>query len=290
MARTKTIATLCALLVVGVATVSGCSSSPQIDAQNDIPAISRDGYGGVAARLDFSSGTAQLPLDTYSLQVPAVQSKVLHALAVDADSCMVEQGYPAVADSVSWDPYTPDDNRRYGLWSADFSAKFGFDRPQSTGMQRYVIDTLPYGVDYNDAYQKCRDSVSPTMQEALTFLQAPNVDWRLRARSEELALSSSEGSAATRDWKDCMEAKGIVLDPETGYPSQLYVNQGKESEIAAAVTQADCAKTTGAIQTLFNIQAQYETAYIDANAAQLSEFAQKRTEVLSKLDTVIDGK
>jgi hypothetical protein len=87
-----------------------------------------------------------------------------------------------------------------------------------------------------------------------------------------------------------MEEAGLVLDPDDGRPSEQYSAQGKESEIAAAITEARCAQTTGAVQTLYDLQAKYEAAYREDQAAQIQAFSEKRRKVERFFDDVIAGR
>lgn len=288
MHKPRTVAAL--LSIVAAVGLAACSSepSPPATTSDDLPAVDIDGYQGTAARLDFEHAIPSLPLDELSLSSPAYVSKVLHALAVRADDCMTEQGYDAVAERLDWSPYVMEEDRTYGLWSVPYASRFGVGLATGTGPR--TLDTLPLGVEFNKAYPVCMEKAKTSMTDQLTFSQGPNVDWRIRTEAQGRARASDAGQKARADWEACMEQAGLVLDPDDGRPSAQYAAQGKESEIDAAVTEAECASSTGAVQTLYDTQARYEAAYMDEQAAQIQAFAEERKEVETFFDDVIAGR
>jgi len=283
--------------LLSIATVAGLTAcSADAGAETDGPPATSDAlptvdiaaFDGTSARLDFDHAIPTLPLDDLSLSSPVFVSKVLHALAVAADSCMTEQGHEAVADRIDWSPYLLEEDRTYGLWSVPYASRFGFDLATDTGPR--TLDTLPLGVDFNKAYPVCMEEAKSSMTDELTFAQGPDIDWRIRTEAQSRASASDAGEAAHADWEACMEEAGLVLDPDDGRPSEQYSAQGEESEIGAAVTEARCAQTTGAVQTLYDLQAKYEAAYRDDQAAQIQAFSEKRRKVERFFDDVIAGR
>ncbi|MDQ1122621.1 hypothetical protein [Microbacterium trichothecenolyticum] len=280
-----------AALVITVLSVSACAPSPsEGEGLQELPDVSIEGYESVSAVMDYETGTVQLPLDQYSLQSPAVQTKTLQAIATRTDACLEDLGFHTVSERVDWTPFPAAENRRYGVWSVERASRFGYGAPEDVGINTLRVNTLDLGVEFNEAFASCNQEAVSALQPQIDFLQAPNIDYRIRSQAERRAESSAEGAQAREQWQNCMKERGIVLDATSGFPSQQYNQQGKEAEIAAATTQAECASQTGAIQTLFDLQARYEAAFIDSQAAAVQEFAAARETVLSTFNDVIAGR
>lgn len=282
--RIAAVAGSCALLVG----LTACTpETPDAAAFETLPAVSIDEYQEVTATLDYESGTARLPLDDLSLQEPAAQAKMLQAIAARTDRCLEERGFQTLSEQIDWTPFAKSENRRYGSWSVELAGQYGYDSPPDRGIQTLTVSTVGLGVEFNDAFTRCNESARQELQSQIEFFQAPNIDYRIRSQAEQLATSHPDGAGALDAWQACMEEQGIVLDAETGLPSQQYTQQGKESEIRAALAQSGCAVSTGAIQTLFDLQARYEQAFLDDQAAQVREFESARNAVIAELDDAI---
>lgn len=290
MNTSRTVA--CLVSIGAVIGLTACSADAVTDGpsatSDDLPAVDIAAFDATSARLDFDHAIPTLPLDDLSLSSPIFVSKVLHALAVAADSCMTDRGYEAVADRIDWSPYLLEEDRTYGLWSIPYASRSGFDLAADTGPR--TLDTLPLGIEFNKAYPVCMEEAKSSMADELTFAQGPDIDWRIRTEAQSRASASDAGEAAHADWETCMEEAGLVLDPDDGRPSEQYSAQGKESEIGAAVTEARCAQTTGAVQVLYDLQAKYEAAYMDDQAAQIQAFSDERRKVERFFDDVIAGR
>lgn len=275
------------LLLAACASTPPPSPSPSASTLDALADVSIDGYEHVRAELDFDNGVASLPIDEFTKGNPAIQMKALHAIALLADRCLAEQGLPTLSERYDWSPYTDEENRRYGLWSVSLASKHGLDVAPSAGLRSRNIDTTDLGVDFNEAYERCRESAEQALWDELTFLSDADLDRRIRLRSAELALAHSDGATAAAAWRACTDAHEVVIDPTNGLPSEHYAAQSEESAIRVAVIQAECAASTGAIQTLFDLQARYEAAFIDQQAAALREFSVRLDEVVTALDEVI---
>lgn len=283
----KRLNTTSALLLLVLLT--GCSnqSEDRDPTPESLEDVSIEKYSEVTAVLDFGNGQARLPLDRFSVNSPEVVTRALHAIAVRTDRCMTKRGFPEVASSVDWSEFRPIEDRRYGVWSSALAEKFGFDVDPDAGPR--TVDMVRFGVDYNKALPSCTDEAKSSLKPQFDFLESPNIGFQTRSRSQDLVLASREGKAALADWRACMESQGIVLDPDDGRPSPNYKEQGKAAEVKAAVTEAGCADSSNAIQRLYDLQARYESAYLDAYGAQFASLDDKRSEMLTALDRVISG-
>lgn len=285
--RITIVAVTISALAVGV--LAGCTSEvPAGGTEEDLSAVSIADYREVTASLDFEHAVAELPLDQYSLTSPEYVIRVLHAIAVRKDECMVDAGFPATATSLDWSPYQKEEDRTYGIWSVAYASAYGTDLANQAGAP--TIDTLSMGVEYNKQYSGCTEVSKESLMEELLFSQDMNIDSKIRHTSVEMTRASEEGQRARADWSACMEERGLVLDQNDGRPSEQYKQQGKEAEIGAIVIEAECAASTGAIQKLYDIQARYEAAYIDAHAAQLHAFTERRDKAIAVFEDAIAGR
>lgn len=280
------------VLLTGCTAEQGVDSAASVDDGTSSPGdelgdVSIAEYSDVTAQLDFAHAAPTLPLDQYYLGSTGFSYRALHAIAAVTDTCMVDRGYPAVAETVDWTPSNAAEDRTYGLWSVENASQYGVSL--APGKTPPTVETLSYGIDFNNAYAACLDTAKETLMDELLFSQDPNIDSQIRGRARELTRASDEGKAAFADWQACMEGEGIVLDPEDGRPSSQYADQGKESEIKTAVVEAQCAASTAAIQTLYDLQARYEAAFLDKQEAQVQEFVKEREAVIAIFEAAIAG-
>lgn len=280
---------LTSICVVGISIVllSACAPATTTPAAEELPEVSVEDLGSDQAILDYDTGTYQLPTDGISLDAPDYVMRVLHAIAVKADECVVEKGYPAVASEVDWAPYKQEEDRTFGRWSTVYASKYGISLVPDGGPPR--VDFTSKGPEFNNAYNSCAEAAKDELADVITFSQTQNVVQQIRAKAYQLAISSDDGRAALADWRNCAESAGIVLELESGQPVQSYIDQGKEAEIAAYVTFADCAKSTGAIQQLANARLRFELALMKSQEARIAAFVVERDDAIAKLDAAILG-
>lgn len=277
---------LVVVVVLGATLLTACSAPEPTDpTTEELPTVSIDAYSEVSAQLDYSLATVVLPLDQYVVSAPDYVATMLQAIAVTTDRCMVDKGYPAVADTVDWQASPRGEDRRYGIWSEELALQYGLDTAPHSSPPK--VDVLDRGVAFNQQYATCTESATAGLAEQIDFSQRPNIDHRIRDAAQRAALAHPDGERAIEQWQRCMEDSGVVLDPATGYPAQEYRSQGKEAEIRATMIEAGCARLTGAVQTLYDLQARYEAAFIDSQAAALQEFAAQRADTLATLRSAI---
>lgn len=277
------------LLVFAVLPVVGCSPVGGKD-PTDVPEVSIDDYQDVTASLDYRTGTVTLPLDPYRDDSPAITARVVAALEAVRNRCMSDAGLRPPAGSAATEQPASVENRRYGVWSVQNASLYGFALPPEVQDAAYAPDMTSMGVEYNRILDQCTETARSALSDEFAYLDEPDLDWRLRDRAEALTLASEQGAAAVTLWRTCTEDAGVVLDPESGFPSEQYARQSKEAEIHVAVTYAQCGVDTGAVQTLFDIQAKYEAAFVDAYEAALAEQVSRRDEVLASLDATASGR
>lgn len=280
-----------------VAVLVGCTASPApTESEAGIPGappealpdVSIEGYEDVRAELDYDHSLVETPLDEFSAQRPEFAIQVLHAIAVKADGCTETEGYPATAAEREWTPFLGDEDRTYGIWSVAYASKYGRDPAPGAGAAQMPTDGM--SVEHLAAYEACANAAREELTDELLWLGSPEViEARIRLKANELTLANDDGQQAKANWVACIEAAGVVVLPEDGMPVDAYRQKGKDAEIPAFVTAAECARSTGAVQTLYDLQARYEAALIDAHAAEVDAYIERSEEVLAVLQDAIDG-
>lgn len=274
-------------------TLMGCTAVPREgDAASQLGDVSIDGYMGVTAGLDFDTGTARMPIDKVALETVEVDTRVLHAMWVLIDRCMVARGFPAIAPMVDWSIGSGIEDRSFGLWSVSLASTFGPERPSAgaKGGGLPVVDSLSLGTDYNAMMPSCMDSAKADMMPILAVLGDPlSIDYQIRTASYQATMSSREGKSAIARRIDCLEGQGIVVDLDSGGPSSDYfVNQ--ETMIAIAVAEARCNVETGAIRELYDMMARYQAAHMAQQEALIVELSRQKEEIIRQLDAIIAGR
>lgn len=277
-------------LILTALALSGCSADAPPTPTDDkaLAEVSIEGYADVTAKLDYDHAVARTPVSEFSRLEPEYVIRVLHAVAVRTDECLTDAGQPAAAAYRDWSPFIQEEDRSYGLWSVAYASKYGVTPAPEAGAKS--VDVISMGVEQSKEFAACAETGKETLMDELMWSQDMNIDSQIRNRAIELTVASKEGKSAKADWQACMEDHGIVLDPADGRPVQQYQEQGKEAEIAAIVVEAQCAQSTNAVQTLYDIQARYEAALIDAQSAQVTSFMAKRDDVISVFEDAIAGR
>jgi hypothetical protein len=277
--------------VLFAAMVTGCTqgntSDNPADKDGKLPEISIDEFSGTHAKLNPETGTVSLPLDEYTVNDDyGFQITLSHAKAVAANACMVKKGYENPYAKIDWDSVVLPENRVYGPWDVATAQTYGFQLDPTRGTPR--LDTLALGVEGNKVFEACYEEVMPQFEEAATFYETPTISDTIRANAYGLALESEKGQAAIQSRSKCLEDQGIILTDDGG-PSEDYSGQSKETQIRVATINAKCGVDTNAVQTLFDVHAQYEAAFIKRYEAQLNEIKSKKQELAAELRKAIQG-
>lgn len=278
--------------------LAGCASSvpsavtgsrdPQqaLDAVN-FPEVDISEYGDVTADLDYDHAIATTPEDALGITTPEFAVRILHGIAVEADVCMEKNGFAASAASADWSPFVAEEDRTYGLWSVPYAQTYGMALASDVTSMK-PLDTSGLSTEERNQLETCYDQAKTTLSDDLLWIQdRNNLQTSIGFQAYDLTLADGEAQAARSDWTTCLTDAGIEVDPDDGRPIDAYKSEGKEAEIAAAVAEAQCARTTGAVQRLYDIQARYESALIDAMAPEVREFETRRDQIIDKFDALI---
>lgn len=275
-----------ALVVLPLAGCSGATKSETPEGM-DLGAVSIAEYDSVTAVLDPTAGTVQLPLDRYQLSESANSALMNDALNVLASDCLVEAGY-APLNAPRTQPGGPVEDRLFGRWSVSLAEKYGTDpdpRERSS-----LIDTSAQGAEYTEKYQHCYDAAKEKIGDHLDALTAPGIAYKISYNAYEAVLKDSAGKAAVEKSLGCMEDKGITVQRENGAgPSDDYRTQPSEEQLRVATLAARCRMDTGAIQTLYDLDARYQSAYIAQYEAQLTSQSDSMSAHVDALEKIVAG-
>lgn len=279
--------------VTGLAT--GCVGQQSGDESGaDLGIVSIEGYEGVTAVLDFEAGTAQLPLDAVELRSPHAQALEAQALWTLVDECMVPKGFPAVADSYGGESDAAAEAVGFGLFSISLASEQGYGarevrKDSPGGGTPAKLDPVP---GYADALPPCWDTARTEMAERTSRPDDADELFGIDVRIEQAAYDAVRASAAGKDAVarrvECLEQRGIVVDPDSGASSRVHYTD-PVAEITAAVADATCNVETGAAQELFDLFARYQAAYMDEYEAQVAELATQRATLVSQLQGIVSG-
>lgn len=276
-----------ALLLTTMILAAGCAAAAPPKGEGLASAVTIDHYRNVTVDLDYAHGTGVLPVDKYDNDSPENTVRILHAIAALSDKCMVKQGYSAISSTVDWKPFPAAEDRMLGRWAADYAGLYGAAPPPDSGPPQ--VNLVQFGVQFNKAYATCQDSAKQKLLAELQQVQMPNIVREIRGRAFELATSDPAGRAALVAWRTCSEDAGIVLDPGDHFPVEEYKQQGKEAEIKAYTTHAECARSSGAIQAIYDLRARYELALLDSQQEKLATFRKEQSTLMSRFDQVIEN-
>lgn len=240
--------------------------------------IDLEPYTHVRANLDFETGTVTLPLQAIEMNSPEVGELRVLATRALVDSCLADNGLPTYA----WPNRTPEgDDRLYGIWSVSWAASFGYDLPQSADK-----DDLP---PISAEQEACFSAGRAEMEDKLKAIDAVNFDDDVRRAAYAATLASPEGKVALSLAQECMRDRGLSLDSESGFPKlDTSSEYGGEANIRIAVIEATCNVETGAVQALYDLTAQYQTALIDRNEAAAVALAEEKAELVTYFTRLID--
>lgn len=272
----------------------GCSTNnvSPLDERVPLDKVSIEKFADVHAELDFENATARTPISDYLIGHDfLVEVRFAKAAQKFLEGCMTQKGfdYPGFS-SVKWESLRPGEDRLFGQWDVKAAAKYGLELDPSRGVPKSGFGD---DADKNetDAIEACvgdleaHDAMRPLVDE----LTRSSIADRIFEESAFLAEESPEGKEASQKFTQCMKERGLVLDRDSGYVSSEYRDRGKEAEITAAVGEAECNVKTGRVQTMYDLRARYEAAYIEKFESQLKAVQGQKREILAKLDAIVAG-
>jgi hypothetical protein len=249
------------LLIAASFLLSSCSTnSVGLDAAD----IDIEPYANVTATLDFEAGTAILPVDAIDRDATQVDELRREAWRVLTDACLAESGLPGY----SWSETVPsEEDRLFGLWSVPLAQEYGFEMAATIDQ---VTPPTP-----NEDELRCLDESKEEMRTRFNLDDGYSFDAQVARAAYDAAFTSAEGTAALAAAKECMVEQGLEFGADSPMPQFDYEAAGDSAENRRiAVIEATCNVETGAIQTLYDLTARYQSALIDANEADAKDAAE----------------
>jgi hypothetical protein len=264
------------LLIVASFVLSSCSTS---SVGLDAAGIDIEPYANVTAQLDFETGTVLLPLDAIDKNAPEVDELRREAWRVLTDSCLSASGLPGY----SWVETVPSqENRLFGLWSVSLAHEYGFEMADTVDQ---VVPATP-----SDDEMRCLDASKEEMRTRFNLDDSYSFDAQVGRAAYDAAYASAEGRAAIAAAEACMVDEGLELEPDAIGARPEYDEAGNSAEnTRIAVIVATCNTNTGAIQTLYDLTARYQSALIDQHEAEAEAAAEVVAERIAGFQGVISA-
>lgn len=231
-------------------------------------------------KVDEATGTFELPLDPYiaSLEEDHV---IQYAVDLRIRECMKALGQEYVAYDMR--TATPRENRRFGPWSMELAASYGYGLPPSPSEYRGAE------TGNSEIHDEQWDSDAIACGKKNTDLALPNkrLDGASLATYEE-TLASPDGVRALNEWRECLRDSGI-RPPEDGWVPADAQGVNKSVEIRVAVADVDCKARVRLVPRLASIEAEIQTRYIAEHESELFEYRQQVDKVLETAQQVISA-
>lgn len=265
--------------------------------------------GGCAAVPDpsrFADATAALQANTEEIVLPLDREYLLNdaelALVEGAnyaltDSCMQRSGYRYPLGMIDWSRTDPTPDRRYGLWSPSRAAQFGYDLPPAPADDA-IAEVIAASEDaqYYDMSVACLDTT-----EQLPLLSGelvggdPDAERLLEVavRGAGEARTFAEGDPLWERtigaWRECLSDAGVGAPSEPGNWTPSFPRDDAAAQVRIAIADVQCKEQTDLVQTLANLEAQYQAAFIDVNEAALEPLATAKQETIERARAILLG-
>ncbi|MFC5931850.1 hypothetical protein D6T64_04360 [Cryobacterium melibiosiphilum] len=268
-----------------ILTVTGCS--PNLDV---------DSYSSVRAVLSEQSEAIGLPLDDY-LMTSSDESAAQAANFILMNACMEESGLEYELGKIDWSDVGGLPDRRYGLWSADNAARYGYNIPTDAAVaDAYAtVDEKSEDETYYNSSMNCVQSI-----DAVPIIRADyegdanvtnltEVATRGVSEAQQYAREQSEWDAAIDEWHQCATDAGLTVDAsgdEEVWTPRLPATD-EESRVKIAVVDVACKSQVQLIQRLSDLEARYQAAYIAENEARLKTLADAKAAALERIRSIV---
>ncbi len=262
-------------LLCGVAAcllLSACASTTRDDAAPAPP------IGPVPTNITDPSQITR-PIDAFLL--PADQIVVLEQAKIrTAQQCMRDAGYvtTVTADSDMAPSIRAGVEQRttasdlYGFFSSDTAAQTtGYLAGSPTGTYEVTWTGDVPGSVSDGCWKKAADASAGGVYDSSQLTTATG----LPGGGPPVPASDPTYSTAVRKWSACMSARGFgYQDPLQSIADQSWISDRRSgvassADVATAVADLQCKRSTNLIGVAVAVQAAYDQQYIDAHTTQL---------------------
>lgn len=279
------------IITVSVFFLAGCAQTESIaqDPTKPLGEISIADVKSAPVDLDFDKALATTPITQYLInQNPEFQRLYYNATERLIASCMSTAGYPEYKyEPLAASDFVPQSDTVYGFWDVKSASVYGILPNPERGIPKQKTNLNLSQEGFNQL-TKCGQDAARQLQEVGSELEQLSLADRIQGNAASAALKTKQGKEANNKLKTCLANKNLLVDPESGYVSSEYAKQGKEAEITSAVGEAECNISTGRIKTLYELQAKYETAYIQKYAGELESVKSKKQKLVDTLNKIIE--
>lgn len=274
--HTSRIATPAGVLLIAASFLLSSCSTGTVGLESS--GVDIEPYAHVTATLDFEAGTVVLPVDAINRNAPQVDELRREAWQVLTDTCLGESGLPGYSRP---EIVSSEEDRLFGLWSVPLAQEYGFEIAA-------LIDQVP--PTPSDDELRCLDESKEEMRTRFNLDDGYSFDAQVADAAYDAAFVSEPGQAALAVAKECMVEQGLEFDAESPMPQFDYESDGDSAENRRiAVIQATCNVETGAIQTLYDLTARYQSALMDASEAEAKEAAEVVATRIAGFESVISA-
>lgn len=283
-----------AVLLLVIAVLSGCGAATGTEGSDAGEPTVVDGV----AELDPAIEQISTPIDQYGLST--LDSRIIdYATLLGKRNCLKDRGlsFEVVKPFDSFDDPpggnvekggTP--NRRWGLWSVESAAKWGYDFPPPNAAQKELqrVNAIAVPVEQQTAYDECFEYAVRTGGVGVGKLFGPNGDTiSYRALLHTDAMDTDAGKKAYADWEACLDRQGLSPDPKNPFSPAGLSTMNTEEQINTAILDATCKQDTEMVQRLADIDSAYEQQFIDENEAALVAWRQEIDAMVVKAKKII---
>ena len=190
------------------------------------------------------------PIERYDLTLQEDRTIRYATMLLEAD-CTAAAGYPHDVPDMRAIPDTYPD-RSFGRWSMLLASKWGYGAaPPSDEYQRAMSLGADVSAEEGAVWERCIGSVMKEWALDAEFVYETNA-LTARARNEAIdqARAAEAWAEAVRSWSECVQAAGLVPDPD----ADLLVSGAEQLSgadgIRAAVSDATCKEDGDVVQRL----------------------------------------
>ena len=257
--RLVVLAVLLSFVLTGYVTQRNTPQSSEVFEPNQQEAI-----------LDWTTASFTLPINQYAMT--GRESQIVEAAAsIEFARCAhgLEADLSTVVEEarryLTTQPEPPNTRWLFGWWNADFISKYG--------LMGYRDPPLSWVYSEWDVAQACQSHIAD-MGLIIITTDSVNIDndvIRLASgTSYELTLVDSRFKLLQREWRDCVSAKGYVIDDDYE-TSAAYIDPSWEAERVQkiAIDEALCADSMRYTQQVTDLMAEYQNQYIVEHEGEL---------------------
>lgn len=239
-------------------------------------------YSEVSIELDRVRGLVALPIDPYLVNTDfSVAVQWERAYETVLDSCVNELGQrnPS-ADPNYWTGLQPVDDRRFGQWDANTAKLAGFSFDPDRGIPR--TGALLRSPAAQRAIEMC-ESETAELEEIGRELSEVGLPERISGNASRFAEQSESAIPVQLSYRQCLTDRGILFEDQSGQPIDAYSYVDADEQRQIALDVVDCNLSSGRIELLYTLQAQYESAFIQMYRDELEQRMEEKTSLLQAL-------